>query len=215
MGQVESQATRPSEEPSPPVVEPSPPSSAPPPSSLEALAAEAMSFDEDDTEEVKPFLFPLFRCFYTNLPFASLHLGTPSATGQSNNILLVQSIEMKVQKALDCPCVADLKNGPCGGQFVDAFSCFLRSTEEEKDHSMCGPIWQGSSSKKSVCGCGSVTCGGSDCVKPFITLQDCIKANPEAFSKEILEEEENEKEADKSNLKVRAPSWSRESNPKV
>jgi hypothetical protein len=91
-----------------------------------------MSFDEDDTEEVKPFLFPLFRCFYTNLPFASLHLGTPSATGQSNNILLVQSIEMKVQKALDCPCVADLKNGPCGGQFVDAFSCFLRSTEEEK-----------------------------------------------------------------------------------
>ncbi|AQK44986.1 Cox19-like CHCH family protein [Zea mays] len=147
-----------------------------------------MSFDEDDTEEVKPFLFPLFRCFYTNLPFASLHLGTPSATGQSNNILLVQSIEMKVQKALDCPCVADLKNGPCGGQFVDAFSCFLRSTEEEK---------------------------GSDCVKPFITLQDCIKANPEAFSKEILEEEENEKEADKSNLKVRAPSWSRESNPKV
>jgi hypothetical protein len=56
---------------------------------------------------------------------------------------------------------------------------------------------------------------GSDCVKPFITLQDCIKANPEAFSKEILEEEENEKEADKSNLKVRAPSWSRESNPKV
>lgn len=46
--------------------------------------------------------------------------------------MLVQSIEMKVQKALDCPCVADLKNGPCGGQFVDAFSCFLRSREEEK-----------------------------------------------------------------------------------
>jgi hypothetical protein len=44
----------------------------------------------------------------------------------------VQSIDVKVQKALDCPCVADLKNGPCGGPFVDAFSCFLRSTEEEK-----------------------------------------------------------------------------------
>ncbi|EES11149.1 hypothetical protein BDA96_06G170600 [Sorghum bicolor] len=149
MGQVESQATPPAEEPSPAAVEPSPPSPAPPPSSLEALAAEAMSFDEDGTEE---------------------------------------SIDVKVQKALDCPCVADLKNGPCGGQFVDAFSCFLRSTEEEK---------------------------GSDCVKPFIALQDCIKANPEAFSKEILEEEENDEEADKSNLKVRAPSWSRESKPKV
>jgi len=39
MGQVESQATPPAEEPSPAAVEPSPPSPAPPPSSLEALAA--------------------------------------------------------------------------------------------------------------------------------------------------------------------------------
>uniref|UniRef100_A0A0E0KT18 Armadillo-like repeats domain-containing protein n=1 Tax=Oryza punctata TaxID=4537 RepID=A0A0E0KT18_ORYPU len=43
---------------------------------------------------------------------------------------------------------------------------------------------------------------GSDCVKPFIALQDCIKINPEAFSKEILEEEENDEEAEKSNLKA-------------
>jgi intermembrane space import and assembly protein 40 len=46
--------------------------------------------------------------------------------------LLVQSIDVKVQKALECPCIADLKSGPCGSGFVDAFSCFLRSTEEEK-----------------------------------------------------------------------------------
>jgi mitochondrial intermembrane space import and assembly protein 40 len=73
----------------------------------------------------------------------------------------IGSIDAKVQKSLDCPCVADLKNGPCGGgPFVDAFSCFLKSTKEEK---------------------------GSDCVKPIITLQECIKENPEAFSKEILE----------------------------
>ena len=91
-----------------------------------------MSFDENDTEEVKPFPFLVDRCLYFSHLFALLHLGTPSATGQSNNILLVQSIDAKVQKALDCPCVADLKNGPCGGQFVNAFSCFLRSTEEEK-----------------------------------------------------------------------------------
>ena len=44
----------------------------------------------------------------------------------------MQSVDEKVQKALECPCVADLKNGPCGGPFVDAFSCFLRSKEEEK-----------------------------------------------------------------------------------
>ncbi|CAN6249450.1 unnamed protein product, partial [Urochloa humidicola] len=149
MGQVQSQSASPAEESSPPAVEPSSPSPSPASSSLEALAAEAMSFDEGDTEE---------------------------------------SIDAKVQKALECPCVADLKTGPCGGPFVDAFSCFLRSTEEEK---------------------------GSDCVNPFIALQDCIKANPEAFSKEILEEEENDEEADNSNLKVRAPAWSRESKPKA
>ncbi|KAG8065396.1 hypothetical protein GUJ93_ZPchr0004g40364 [Zizania palustris] len=44
---------------------------------------------------------------------------------------------------------------------------------------------------------------------------DCIKVNPEAFVKEILEEEENDEEAEKSNLKVRAPAWSRESKPKL
>ncbi|BAF15283.1 mitochondrial intermembrane space import and assembly protein 40 homolog [Oryza sativa Japonica Group] len=151
MGQGLSQPAQAVEEPSPPAVEAAPsssPSPAPAPSSLEALAAEAMSFDEDGNE----------------------------------------SIDVKVQKALDCPCVAELKNGPCGSQFVDAFSCFLKSTEEEK---------------------------GSDCVKPFIALQDCIKINPEAFSKEILEEEENDEEAEKSNLKVRAPAWSRESKPKL
>jgi hypothetical protein len=44
----------------------------------------------------------------------------------------VQPIDVKVQKALECPCVADLKSGPCGSGFIDAFSCFLRSTEVEK-----------------------------------------------------------------------------------
>ncbi|KAF2935032.1 hypothetical protein DAI22_04g202800 [Oryza sativa Japonica Group] len=109
MGQGLSQPAQAVEEPSPPAVEAAPsssPSPAPAPSSLEALAAEAMSFDEDGNE-------------------------------------------------------------------------------------------------------------GSDCVKPFIALQDCIKINPEAFSKEILEEEENDEEAEKSNLKVRAPAWSRESKPKL
>ncbi|KAE8808973.1 coiled-coil-helix-coiled-coil-helix domain-containing protein 4 [Hordeum vulgare] len=43
----------------------------------------------------------------------------------------------EVQKALDCPCVADLKTGPCGSGFLDAFSCFLRSTEVEKLAQSC------------------------------------------------------------------------------
>ncbi|XP_062217475.1 mitochondrial intermembrane space import and assembly protein 40 homolog [Phragmites australis] len=94
-----------------------------------------------------------------------------------------ESIDVKVQKALECPCLDDLKKGPCGDQFIDAFSCYLKSTKEEK---------------------------GSDCVNPFIALQNCIKENKEAFIKEILEEEENDVEAEKSNLKVLPPAWSRE-----
>ncbi|XP_057478643.1 mitochondrial intermembrane space import and assembly protein 40 homolog isoform X5 [Actinidia eriantha] len=77
------------------------------------------------------------------------------------------SLDEKAQKALECPCIADLRNGPCGSQFSEAFLCFLKSTAEEK---------------------------GSDCVRPFVNLQSCIKANPNAFAKDILEDDEVEKE---------------------
>jgi len=56
---------------------------------------------------------------------------------------------------------------------------------------------------------------GSDCVDPFIALQNCIGENKEAFIKEILEEEENDEEAEKSNLKVLSPAWSREPKSKT
>ncbi|CAL5056944.1 unnamed protein product [Urochloa decumbens] len=104
--------------------------------------------------------------------------------GESNE----ESIDFDVQKALECPCLDDLKRGPCGSQFIDAFSCYLKSTKEEK---------------------------GSDCVDPFVALQNCIRENKEAFIKEILEEEENDEEAEKSNLKVLPPAWSREPKPKT
>ncbi|XP_072150336.1 mitochondrial intermembrane space import and assembly protein 40 homolog isoform X1 [Setaria viridis] len=102
-----------------------------------------------------------------------------------------ESIDVTVQKALECPCLDDLKRGPCGSQFIDAFSCYLKSTKEEKVDL------------------------GSDCVDPFIALQNCIRGNKEAFIKEILEEEENDEEAEKSNLKVLPPAWSREPKSKI
>ncbi|XP_031494869.1 mitochondrial intermembrane space import and assembly protein 40 homolog isoform X2 [Nymphaea colorata] len=73
-----------------------------------------------------------------------------------------KSSEERAQKALDCPCVADLRNGPCGTQFSEAFICFLKSTAEEK---------------------------GSDCVQPFLSFQNCIKENPNAFGEIFLEED--------------------------
>ncbi|KAL6634811.1 hypothetical protein ACP70R_027482 [Stipagrostis hirtigluma subsp. patula] len=99
-----------------------------------------------------------------------------------------ESIDVKVQKALECPCLDELKKGPCGSQFIDAFSCYLKSTKEEK---------------------------GSDCVNPFIAFQNCIKENKEAFIKEILEEEEKDEGAEKSKLKVLPPAWSREPKSKI
>ncbi|XP_057798158.1 mitochondrial intermembrane space import and assembly protein 40 homolog [Salvia miltiorrhiza] len=94
-----------------------------------------------------------------------------------------QSLEAKAQKALECPCIAHLRSGPCGGQFSDAFVCFLKSTAEEK---------------------------GSDCVHPFVALQNCIKANPDAFSKDVLEDGEEVEKEEKPTPKyrVRPPLWS-------
>ncbi|CAL2232881.1 unnamed protein product [Prunus armeniaca] len=43
-----------------------------------------------------------------------------------------ESLDAKAQKALECPCIADLRSGPCGLQFSEAFVCYLKSTVEEK-----------------------------------------------------------------------------------
>nr|XP_048333581.1 mitochondrial intermembrane space import and assembly protein 40 homolog isoform X1 [Ziziphus jujuba var. spinosa] len=96
-----------------------------------------------------------------------------------------ESLDAKAQKALECPCIADLRSGPCGAQFSEAFLCFLKSTAEEK---------------------------GSDCVNPFVALQNCIKANPDAFSKDVLEEDEvkNEQEENQQ-LRIIPPLWTKES----
>ncbi|KAJ7954643.1 mitochondrial intermembrane space import and assembly protein 40 [Quillaja saponaria] len=95
-----------------------------------------------------------------------------------------ESLEAKAQKALECPCIADLRSGPCGDQFSEAFLCFLKSTSEEK---------------------------GSDCVHPFVALQNCIKVNPNAFSKDILDEDEGKEKEQVQEYKIQAPSWSKES----
>lgn len=46
--------------------------------------------------------------------------------------LLTQDLDQKVEQALACPCLDDLKEGPCGSSFIAAFSCFLKSRADEK-----------------------------------------------------------------------------------
>jgi intermembrane space import and assembly protein 40 len=57
-------------------------------------------------------------------------LAEAAAYGEDDNEN--ESLEAKAQRALDCPCIADLRNGSCGSQFSEAFLCFLKSTAEEK-----------------------------------------------------------------------------------
>lgn len=58
-------------------------------------------------------------------------------------LLVLKSLEVKAQKALECPCVADLRKGPCGNQFSEAFVCFIKSTAKEKVIMICkaGKFW--------------------------------------------------------------------------
>ncbi|KAH0457075.1 hypothetical protein IEQ34_014982 [Dendrobium chrysotoxum] len=97
-----------------------------------------------------------------------------------------ETLDQKAQRALECPCVADLRKGPCGSQFSEAFVCFIKSTAEEK---------------------------GSDCVSPFVALQNCIRSNPDAFSKDVLEDEDQEEEVQE--YKIHPPSWSKEPQSKI
>lgn len=55
---------------------------------------------------------------------------------------------------------------------------------------------------------------GSDCVNPFVALQSCIKANPDAFSKEVLgDEEKSEKKEETVQVqdhRIIPPLWAKD-----
>lgn len=70
--------------------------------------------------------------------------------------------EEMIKEALDCPCIASMKDGPCGTKFLFAYECFLRSESEPK---------------------------GSNCVDAFVQMHECMNEHPEVYD---LDEEENE-----------------------
>lgn len=43
-----------------------------------------------------------------------------------------QALDRRIAEALDCPCVEDLKSGPCGELFVSTFTCYQKSRAEPK-----------------------------------------------------------------------------------
>jgi hypothetical protein len=44
----------------------------------------------------------------------------------------LQELDKKIEEALACPCVEDLREGACGSQFTQAFTCYIRNLKADK-----------------------------------------------------------------------------------
>ena len=62
--------------------------------------------------------------------------------------------EEMVEEALACPCIAAMRDGPCGDSFTSAYRCFLESETEPK---------------------------GMNCIDSFSAMQSCMVAHPEDY----------------------------------
>lgn len=60
-----------------------------------------------------------------------------------------------VEEALNCPCIAAMKDGPCGDSFLSAYRCFLESETEPK---------------------------GMNCMEQFIGMQSCMAKHPDVYN---------------------------------
>ncbi|KAJ2551638.1 Oxidoreductase [Coemansia sp. RSA 1933] len=67
----------------------------------------------------------------------------------------------------DCPCLGGMADGTCGEEFKAAFSCFVFSEQEPK---------------------------GMDCIDAFKAMQNCFRAHPEEYAREIEEEDSVDEE---------------------
>lgn len=61
----------------------------------------------------------------------------------------------RVERALACPCVADLRQSSCGTSFDDALTCYMLADDGEK---------------------------GKKCVEEFVRLHACMTAHAREFS---------------------------------
>ncbi len=44
----------------------------------------------------------------------------------------MQELDKKIEEALACPCVEELREGACGSQFTKAFTCYVKNMKAEK-----------------------------------------------------------------------------------
>lgn len=65
------------------------------------------------------------------------------------------SKEEMIEEALNCPCIAAMKEGSCGESFIAAYRCFLESETEPK---------------------------GMDCMPQFTNMQACMAEHPDEYN---------------------------------
>lgn len=75
-----------------------------------------------------------------------------------------QTKEEMIEEALNCPCIASMKEGSCGDVFVTAYKCFLTSDTEPK---------------------------GMDCMDGFKSMQQCLAEHPDEYNLNDDDDEEN------------------------
>ena len=81
--------------------------------------------------------------------------GGPDGAGAAGGEGGGGSIADTVAEMLACPCVADLRAGPCGPAFEGAFGCYVEQTEPGG--------------------------GLGACAEAFARLQECMVRHPEEF----------------------------------
>ncbi|WIA29492.1 hypothetical protein OEZ86_011993 [Tetradesmus obliquus] len=65
-----------------------------------------------------------------------------------------EQLDRRIEQALECPCVDDLKSGPCGELFVTTFTCYHKSRAEPK---------------------------GCDCLTVSLAFAECLRRHPEVL----------------------------------
>ena len=43
-----------------------------------------------------------------------------------------QELDQRIEEALSCPCVDDIRDGPCGKQFKEAFRCYVKNFQSDE-----------------------------------------------------------------------------------
>lgn len=81
--------------------------------------------------------------------------GSSSQLTKQEELRPAQTKEELIEEALNCPCIASMKEGSCGLPFLAAYRCFLESETEPK---------------------------GMDCMEQFKSMQVCVADHPEEYN---------------------------------